>query len=426
MFDPAAHDFYDRSAVDKELRRVADICHTCRRCYNLCPSFDVLFRALDRPEVDGEVDRLPSGDLNAFSNLCFECKLCIPHCPYYPPHRWEVDIPRLVLRDRAARVKSEGKPALRERVLASTDALGQIATAAAPVVNAMSQTRFARVLMEKTLGVHRDRLLPTWASETFLQWWARRGGATEPTDRAPRADRVALFVTCSVNANNPEVGRAAVAVLEKNGCEVVVPPQRCCGMPSLESGDIDTAREARWDNVTSLLPLVRAGYTIVAPGPTCSLMLKKEYPVLGPEDEAKEVAAQTLDLCEFLMRRHAAGKLSTDFPRSPRKVLYQVPCHLKVQDIGFKSRDLLQLIPGAEVVTVEKCTGHDGTWSMKTEYFPMSMTFAAPVFAAVEAEQPDVVATDCPLAGVQIRQGTGKVAKHPIQIVADAYGLRDL
>jgi Fe-S oxidoreductase len=304
--------------------------------------------------------------------------------------------------------------------------MGKIATAAAPLVNAMSQTRVARVLMEKTLGIHRDRLLPAWSSETFLQWWERRGGAREPSARAPREDRVALFVTCAVNANNPEIGRAAVAVLEKNGCEVVVPPQRCCGMPSLESGDLDDAREARWDNVTALVPFVRAGYTIVSPGPTCSLMIRREYPVLGAEEEAREVAAGTLDLCEFLMRRHAAGKLSTDFPRSPRKVLYQVPCHLKVQDIGFKSRDLLQLIPGSQVVTVEKCTGHDGTWSMKTEYFPTSMKFGAPVFAAVEAEQPDAIATDCPLAGVQIRQGTGKVPKHPIQIVAEAYGLRDL
>lgn len=426
MFDPAAHDFFDRTAVDKELRRVADICHTCRRCYNLCPSFDVLFRALDRPEVDGEVDRLPAADLGEFSDLCFECKLCIPHCPYYPPHRWEVDIPRIVLRDRAARVKNDGKPGLRERILASTDAMGKLATAAAPLVNAMSETRVARVLMEKTLGVHRDRLLPAWSSETFVEWWARRGGATEPSARAPRSDRVALFVTCAVNANNPEIGRAAVAVLEKNGCEVVVPPQRCCGMPFFESGDLDSTRECRWDNVTSLLPYARAGYTIVAPGPTCSLTIKKEYPALGPEEEAKEVAAATLDLCEYLMRRHAEGKLSTDFPRSPRKVLYQVPCHLKVQDIGFKSRDLLQLIPGAEVVTVEKCTGHDGTWSMKTEYFPMSMKIGAPVFAAVAAERPDVIATDCPLAGIQIRQGTGQTPRHPIQIVAEAYGLRDL
>jgi glycerol-3-phosphate dehydrogenase subunit C len=425
VFDPAAHGFFDGVEVEKELRRVADICHTCRRCYNLCPSFDVLFRALDRPEVDGEVDLLPAADLKEFSDLCYECKLCIPHCPYYPPHRWEVDIPRLVLRDRAARVRSDGKPGLRERVLASADAVGKLATAVAPVVNSLNESRFARVLMEKTLGVHRDRLLPSWAGETFREWWERRGGATKPSDRAPKADRVALFVTCSVNANAVEIGRAAVAVLEKNGCEVVVPEQRCCGMPFLESGEFDAARECRRFNVTTLLPVVRAGYTIVVPGPTCSLTLRREYPVLGSEQEAKEVSEATFDLCEYLMRRHAEGRLSTDFQRSPGKVLYQVPCHLKVQDIGFKSRDLLQLIPGSEVVTVERCTGHDGTWSMKTEYFPLSMKIGKPVFEEVQRERPDRVATDCPLAGIQIRQGTGKIPKHPIQIVAEAYGLRD-
>ncbi len=425
MFDPASPGFFDPAAVEKEMRRVADICHTCRRCYNLCPSFDVLFRALDRPEVDGEADLLPAGDLGEFSDLCYECKLCIPHCPYYPPHRWDVDVPRLVLRDRASRVRNEGKPALRERVLASVDALSGVACGTAAVANALNESRFARVLLEKTFGVHRDRLLPTWSAETFLQWWARRGGPTEPSERAPRGDRVALFVTCSVNANSPEIGRAAVAVLEKNGCEVVVPEQRCCGMPFLESGDLDSARECRWDNVTALLPFVRGGYTVVSPGPTCSLMLRKEYPVLGPEEEGKELARGTLDLCEYLMRRHAAGSLATDFQRSPGKVLYQVPCHLKVQDIGFKSRDLLALIPGSEVVTIERCTGHDGTWSMKTEYFPLSMKVGQPVFDAVLAERPDRVATDCPLAGLQIRQGTGKTPKHPVQILAEAYGLRD-
>ena len=426
MFDPSAHGFYDREAVGKELRRVADVCHLCRRCYNLCPSFDVLFRVLDGPEVDGEVDRLPAADLAAFSDLCYECKLCIPHCPYYPPHRWDVDVPRLVMRDRAARVRHDGKPGLRERVLASADAVGKLATAAAPLVNALNESRLARFLMEKTLGVHRDRLLPVWSGETFRQWWAARGGASRPSATSFGRERVALFVTCSVDASNPEVGRAAVAVLEKNGCEVVVPEQRCCGMPFLESGDVDSTRECRRHNLTSLLPFVRAGYTVVVPGPTCSLTLRKEYPVLGDEDEAREVAARTLDLCEFLMRRHAAGRLSMDFRRAPGKVLYQVPCHLKVQDIGFKSRDLLALIPGAEVVTVEKCTGHDGTWSMKTEYFPMSMRIGRPVFDEVRREKPDRIATDCPLAGVQILQGTGQTVRHPVQILAEAYGLRDL
>jgi glycerol-3-phosphate dehydrogenase subunit C len=423
MFDPFAADFYDPTAVEKELRRVTDICHSCRRCYDLCPSFDVLFRALDRPEVDGEADRLLPKDLEEFSDLCYECKLCIPHCPYYPPHRWEVDIPRVVLRDRASRVKHEGKLGLRERVLASADAVGRLSAGAAPLVNSLNDSPFARVMLEKTLGVHRDRLLPTFAGETFLDWWRRREGARVPSDRAPQRDRVALFVTCSLNYNAPAVARAAVAVLEKNGCEVVVPDQRCCGMPFLESGDVDSARECRLRNIDAFLPLVRAGYTVVAPGPTCSLMLKKEYPLLGADEGGAAVANATVDLCEYLMRRHAEGRLALDFARRPGKVLYQLPCHLKVQDIGFKSRDLLTLIPGAEVVTVEACTGHDGTWSMKTEYFPLSMEIGRPVFEEVRAHRPDAVATDCPLAGIQIRQGTGRTAKHPIEIFAEAYGL---
>ena len=422
-FNPAAGDFTEPAAVDRELRRVADICHTCRRCYNLCPSFDVLFRALDRPEVDGEADRLEPKDLAAFSDLCYECKLCIPHCPYYPPHRWEVDIPRLVFRDRATRVKNEGKPGLRERILSSADAVGGLSTKMAALANALNETRPVRFLLEKTLGVHRDRLLPAWSPETFIAWWKRRGGATEPSPGASNGARVALFVTCSINYSSPEVARAAVAVLEKNGCEVVVPEQRCCGMPFLESGDLDSARECRFDNVTSLLPFVRAGYAIVSPGPTCSLTLKKEYPVLGSDEEGREVAAATLDLCEYLMRRHARGALSLDFSRSPGRVLYQVACHLKVQDIGFKSRDLLALIPGAEVLTVEKCTGHDGTWSMKTEYFALSMKVGEPVFEEVRRHRPDTVASDCSLAALQIRQGTGRTPKHPVQILAEAYGL---
>jgi Fe-S oxidoreductase len=424
LFDPAAHDFYEPASVSAELRRVAGVCHTCRRCYNLCPSFDVLFRALDRPDVDGEADRLGARDLQDFSDLCYECKLCIPHCPYYPPHRWDVDVPRVVLRDRASRVKHEGKPGFRERVLSSVDAVGQMAVWAAPLVNSLNDSRWARVAMEKTLGIHRDRLLPTYAPESFMSWWKKRGGADRPSPGNGSAiPRVALFATCYFNYNAPEVARAAVAVLKKNGCEVAVPPQRCCGMPYLESGDIDSARECRFANVDGLLPFVEAGYTVVAAGPTCSLTLKMEYPVLSADEPGRVVSAATLDLSEYLMRRHAEGKLSLDFKRSPGHVAYHFACHLKVQDIGFKSRDLLQLIPGAQVTTVEKCTGHDGTWSMKKEYFPISLKVGQPAFDALREGKPDVVASDCPLAGIQIKQGTGRTPKHPIQILADCYGL---
>jgi glycerol-3-phosphate dehydrogenase subunit C len=423
MFDPSAHGFFDREAVDEELRRVAGICQGCRRCYDLCPSFDVLFRALDRPQVDGDANRLLPGDVRAFSDLCYECRLCTPHCPYYPPHRSDVDVPRLVFRDRASRVRNEGKPPLRDRVLSATDAVGRIATALAPLVNSVGESRIARVLLEKTLGVHRDRLLPTYAGESFREWWKRRDGQTRPDPDAPARDRVALFVTCFLNDNSPEVARAVVAVLEKNGCRVAVPEQRCCGMPWLENGDLDSARECRTENVRTLLPFVRAGYTVVAAGPTCSLTIREEYPALGDEEGAEAVAAATRDACEYLMERHSERGLSLDFARSPGRVLYQAPCHLRVQDVGWTSRDLLRLIPGAEVRTVERCAGHDGTWSMKTEYFPISMEVGKPLFEQVQSQRPDTVATDCPLAALQIRQGTGRSAKHPLQVFADAYGL---
>jgi Fe-S oxidoreductase len=420
-FDPSAPDFAQPAALEKEYRRVMDLCHTCRRCYNLCPSFDVIFRALDRPEVDGEIDRVPRNDLDSFTDLCYECKLCIPHCPYYPPHRWDLDIPRLVLRHRASRAAQAGGPPLRDRLLSRADALGRLGSLAAPIVNAANRNPVNRFLMEKTIGIHRDRLLPVFHAETFGKWWAARGGKTELAQLSG-SEAVLLFVTCSVNYNNPAIGKAAVRVLEKNGLEVVVPAQKCCGMPYLDSGDLESAGANRRFNIDSLLPYVRNGLPIVTTGPTCSLTLKKEYPILGKEPEAQEISAATFDLSEYLMKRHAAGKLSTDFVRSAGKVTYHVACHLKVQDIGFKSRDLLALVPGTEIETVEKCTGHDGTWSMKTEYFPMSMQIGSAAFRQIEAAGGDAVATDCPLAGIQIRQGTGLAPRHPIEIFADCYG----
>lgn len=421
-FDPSARDFADPPALEKEYRRIMDICHTCRRCYNLCPSFDTIFRALDRPEVDGEIDRVPKADLNAFTDLCYECKLCIPHCPYYPPHRWDVDIPRLVLRDRAARVRSEGRPPVRDRILGSADALGSLASLAAPAVNFANRTGPVRWAMEKTLGVHRDRLLPAFHGETFEKWWTRRGGKTSVAE-LESDDAVVLFTTCSVNFNSPDIGKAAVAVLEKNGVEVVVPFQKCCGMPFLDSGDLDSARGNLRENLNSLMPFVRRGIPVVTTGPTCSLTLKKEYPLLGKHGEADALSHATLDLSEYLMKRHAAGKLETDFPKSAGRIAYHVACHLKVQDIGFRSRDLLALVPGNHIETIEKCSGHDGTWSMKTEYFPMSMEIGKPLFEKIRETSADAVATDCPLAGLQIRQGAGVSPRHPIQIFAECYGL---
>jgi Fe-S oxidoreductase len=413
----------DSVSLSLELTRIADICHGCRRCFTLCPSFEVLFKGLDAPEVDGEADKLPKRVLDDFVDLCYECKLCLPHCPYIPPHRWAVDVPHLVLESRHVRMQETGLH-LRERLLSNPDALGRMSSTVAPVANFMNTLPLARWAMEKTLGVAARKDLPRFVWRTFTRWFETRE-APERTAR-PSA-KVVLFPTCSVEWNRPEIGQAAVAVLEKNGVEVAVAYPLCCGMPLFDVGDITGADEARRTFVAAMKGWVEKGYTIVTPGPSCSLMVKKEYPWLaarsgGLDADTALVARNTRDLFEFLAELKVKGLLALDFPKAPKSIAYHLPCHLKVQNMGFKSRDILAAT-GAVVTMVEKCSGHDGTWAMKTEYFDESMKVGKKLFDGLAAAQADVIASDCALAGLQIHQGMNVPVKHPIEVLRDAYGL---
>jgi Fe-S oxidoreductase len=275
--------------------------------------------------------------------------------------------------------------------------------------------------MEAVVGIHRARELPRFHRETLSRWFDRRKPPAPARAGMPRA-RVALFSTCSVEYNDPATGKAAVAVLEHNGVEVSLPAQRCCGMPYLDGGAVKEAKRLIAHNVRSLAEAVRGGREIVVPGPTCSYMLKQEYPWLDGSEDANLVATHTRDLCEYLVGLHAQGRLDTRFPSPPGTVVYQLPCHLKAQNMGTKSADLLRLT-GARVEVAERCTAMDGTWGMKKQYFDLSMKLAEPLFQDIERARPDRVATDCPLAALQIHQGTGAGARHPVRILAEAYGL---
>ena len=413
-------EFWQLDKVDRELRRVYDICAGCRRCLPLCPSFKVLFERLDVDAVDGDVERLPAADVKEVVDLCYQCKLCFNHCPYTPPHRWAVDFPRLMLHARSAEARHRGV-SLQDRALGNTELVGKLGSLTAGLANWAHGVWVHRKFMEATLGIHHARELPKFHSEPFSRWFDQRKPSAPATRRAPQG-RVALFATCSVEYNDPDTGKAAVAVLERNGIDVSLPAQRCCGMPYLDGGAMKEAKRLIAENVKSLAQAVRDGRDIVVLGPTCSYMLKQEYPWLDGSDEANLVAGRTRDLCEYLMGLHAAGRLDTTFPVPPGKVLYQLPCHLKAQNMGTKSAELLRLT-GAEVQTAERCTAMDGTWGLKKQYFELSMKLAAPLFRDVEETRPDRVATDCPLAALQIQQGTRTAARHPVQILAEAYGL---
>ena len=414
-------EFWKQASVDKELRRVYDICAGCRRCLPLCPSFKVMFDRLDVDTVDGDVDKLPAADVKEVVDLCYQCKLCYNHCPYTPPHRWQVDFPRLMLRARSAEARARGVT-VQDRFLGSTGLVGRLGSMTAPLSNWMNAFPPNRALMQAVVGIHRDRKLPLFHRETFSRWFDQRKRPASAAG-APAADkRVALFATCSVEYNDPATGKAAVAVLEKNGVDVTVPAQRCCGMPYLDGGAMKEAKALIADNVASLARAVREGREIVVPGPTCSYMLKQEYPWLDGSEDANLVARSTRDLFEYLAGLHAEGRLDTRFPNAPGKIAYQLPCHLKAQNMGTRSADVLRLT-GAAVETIERCSAVDGTWGMKKEFFELSMKVSEPLFKGIEAAAPDRVATDCPLAALQINQGTGRSAQHPIRILADAYGL---
>jgi Fe-S oxidoreductase len=287
----------------------------------------------------------------------------------------------------------------------------------------MNELPVHRAFVQAMVGIHKDRNLPRFHRQTFSKWFGGRRPAPAPAGATPA--RVALFATCTVEYNEPAIGRATVRVLERNGVDVSLPAQRCCGMPYLDGGAVEQARGLVRDNVRTLAAAVREGCEIVSPGPTCSYMLKQEYPWLDGSEDAKLVAAHTRDLFEYLAGLQAAGRLDTGFTRPVGPITYHVPCHLRAQNIGTKSADVLRAIPGTRVDVVERCSAVDGTWGFKKEYYELSLKVAKPLFDAIAAAGAPVTATDCPLAALQIEQGTGGKARHPVQVLAEAYGLDD-
>jgi Fe-S oxidoreductase len=407
----------------KDTQRVFEICDGCRRCFNLCPSFNTLLGRIDAYE--GAVDKLSTADHHRVVDECYYCKLCYNHCPYTPPHQFELDFPRLMIAWKKHLAVVRGVT-WRDRLLIQTDLLGTISSWVAPMTNWALRQQWMRGLMQTVLGVHQDRQVLAYQMETFQRWWGRRTVA-----RLPHAGqrKVALFASCLVNYQATDVGKATVQVLEKNGVQVVLPEQRCCGMPSFDVGDTDAIIEAAHANIHSLQGWVEQGYDVVVPVPSCSLMLKREYPSLVPGADTTKLAERTFDVCEYLMRLKREGALAMDFQQMPGRVAYHIPCHLRDQNIGFKSKELMECA-GAQVEVIERCSGHDGTWSAKTEFFPLSIKIAEKAVRVIEQQPADVIASDCPLAGLQLDQAGaaahagGKRTLHPIQIVRNAYGLQ--
>ena len=426
-------DFYDPERIDAELRRVFDICHTCRRCFNLCDSFPRLFDLVDA-SPSGEVEGVASADFKTVVEACTLCDMCfMTKCPYVPPHQFDVDFPHLMLRYRAAEVRAKGIGFVK-RQLTETDRNGRLAAPLAPIANWATRcgNKMTRPVMEAVAGVHREATLPKYHGRTFAA--RARSRPPEVNRLAPAYGRKAvIYATCFVNYNSPEIGVATQAVLARNGVETEVVYPRCCGMPQLEHGGIARVAEGARKTAADLRPWIDKGYDIVSLVPSCSLMLKFEWPLIEPDDEnVTTLSRATFDASEYIVDISRKEGLADGLKPLPGGVTVHISCHSRAQNMGHKSAEMLKLLPDTEIKVIERCSGHGGSWGIMKENFEVALKVGKPVARQARQNKTAFVVSECPLARDHIIQGMERVdgdqpvtavdpVQHPIQLFARAY-----
>ncbi len=421
-------DFYAEGPLFKELERVYDICHGCRRCVSLCNAFPTLFDLVDESPTM-EVDGIQKQDYWKVVDQCYLCDLCyMTKCPYVPPHEWNVDFPHLMLRAKAVKFE-QGEIPLRDKILTATDVVGRIGSipVVAQTINAANQLKPVRQLLEKTLGVHAEAPLPRFESNTARKRLAKKPARTVSAVATPETTgKVAIFVTCYGDKNAPQVVDDLYEVLCHNGLEVqIATAAQCCGMPKLELGDLHAVERLKDANMAQLAALVATGFDIVAPIPSCVLMFKQELPLMFPEDpQVLKVKRAFFDPFEYLMLRHKHGLLVCDFKQGLGKIALHVPCHQRVQNIGLKTKEVLELVSGTEVTPIERCSGHDGTYAIKVENYAFAKKICRPVVKRIEDGSFDHYLSDCPMAGELIEQGVERpAAGSAFALLRQAYGI---
>ena len=427
-YDPYDPAYLDEADLREEMTRVYDLCHGCRLCFKFCTSFPTLFDAIDQHD-DQDSAKLTKAEQDQVVEECFGCKLCYINCPYTPGQsEWNLDFPRLMMRATQVLHRTEKrslKDRLADQALGRTDLVGTVNSAIAPLANkAIGATGgVARQVMDRTLGIAADRLLPPYSRERFSTWFKKR--VTPPPIDAKT--QVSVFPTCLVEYQDPGIGKDLVAVYERNGVGCSLPPGvKCCGAPWLHSGDTERFVEQARKNIEVLVPEVRAGRDIVVPQPTCSYVMKYDYPDYVGGLDADLVAEHTYDSSEYLwekVHKDDDRELDTDFVGPvPESVTYHAPCHLRAQNIGLKSRDLIKKT-GTRIDVVAECSAIDGTWGYRSENYETSRKVAAKMARAIEAADNETVIGDCRLANGGITQETGDVPQHPMQYLARAYGI---
>lgn len=436
-------EFYDRAALDAETRRQMDVCHGCRRCFNLCDSFPRLFDLIDDSE-SGELDSVDSKDFAPIVDACTLCDMCfMTKCPYVPPHEFNLDFPHLMLRYRAVELKENGKPPFVQNQLAQMDRNGTALAPVAPLANwgSARKNKLTRPIMQATLGIDKKAELPKFVGKTFMKrsQEALASGALVPNAEGLATERKAvLFATCAVNYNNPEIGDAAAKILSHLGVSVSTDYPGCCGMPFLEQGNIEKTAAQAQKLSAHFRPLIDAGQDIITLTASCGLMFKFEWPLILPDDEnVKALSAATYDITEYIVDIANKEGLVDGLSPLEGRVSVHLACHARAQNMGPKAADLLRLIPEADIDIVERCSGHGGTFGVLKGTHELAMKVGKPAARKILKAGTKIVVSECPLAAKHLVQGVetlnedahSNVAKHvpehahPVELFARAYGL---
>ncbi|NVK02024.1 MAG: Fe-S oxidoreductase [Oceanospirillaceae bacterium] len=429
--DWKSDDFYDRESLNAEMERVFDICHGCRRCLSLCQSFPTLFDLIDDSETM-EVDGVDKADYKKVVDECYLCDMCyMAKCPYVPPHQFNLDFPHLMLRAKAVEAKENGLT-MRDKVLSSTDMTGKLAgiPVISETINTVNHWPPTRKVLSSTLGIDEEAWLPPFASKK-LRSKMKPNEAPKVIDGDRTQGKVAIFATCYINYNEPSIGEDLIAVLEHNDLPwTFAQKEVCCGMPKLEQGDLEAVENLKRINIPQLAKLAREGYALMSGVPSCTLMFKQELPLMFPDDEEVQLVKEAFwDPFEYFIARQKDGLLKAEFPQSLGKVAYHVPCHTRVQNVGKKTEELLKQIPDTEIKTIERCSGHAGTYGVKKEFHEHAMKIGKPVFKQMAQAEPDYISSDCPLGGAHLAQGIEKnhdktpEKAHPLSLLRKAYGI---
>ena len=424
--------FYDLAAIETEMERVFDICHGCRRCFNLCDSFPKLFDMVDASPT-GEVDGVDKADYGKVADACTLCDMCfMTKCPYVPPHSFDVDFPHLILRHRAAKRRQKGGDFVREQ-LGRTDRNGKLARPVAGLANwatATSNTPVRKV-MEAVAGIDAEAVLPKYHAKTATDR-LKAPLAPDPAGPAFGQRKAALYATCFVDYNAPDTATAAAQVLARQGVEARLVYPECCGMPQFESGDLaDVA--ARAERVAAVFaPLIEQGYEVVALTASCGLMMKFEWPLILPESAAvKRLAAATRDISQYVVELSKTFGLAPGLAPIEGGVTVHHACHARAQNMGAKSAEMLRLIPDTRVELVERCSGHGGTFGVMMATRSIAIKVGKPAARQVAQKNTETLCSDCPLACKHLGQmliaelpggAAQPIQAHPIEILARAYG----